>query len=371
MAKATGVVRCALVFGLVVGGALALVHCAAASDDVGIAGGSGAPAAGGVGGSGDASVGSGGKADGGGSGGSLIIDANVKDYSAEELFLDDPPPVTCDGGGKPVVPGGTPQCPDDKNLPGCPCTQVGQTASCWPGLRKHRNRGDCKDGTTTCKLLDEVKLGWGPCEGFQGLSPSTLMPLGATGAAACTCFSGGYWHLDNLSPCFISSSGGAVMGAVSTVMPGNCPNPNSINFNTPVPPSASWTTNDVTVDCTGTFELCYTLKAVSAPGAQPAAGDCVMQEVCTKAYYQTANQKQSFPELKGWITATAAEKACAQKFVANGGYGEMSVDGESDECDKVAKVFQTVTYCPLKCNDPAKKNLPECVNCTNGGGGPF
>jgi hypothetical protein len=35
------------------------------------------------------------------------------------------------------------------------------------------------------------------------------------------------------------------------------------------------------------------------------------------------------------------------------------------------KVFQTVTYCPLKCADPANANDPECVNCTNGGGGPF
>jgi hypothetical protein len=50
----------------------------------------------------------------------------------------------------------------------------------------------------------------------------------------------------------------------------------------------------------------------------------------------------------------------------------MSVTGESDVCEAVpAHVFQTVTYCPLKCADAANAQDPECVNCQNGGGGPF
>jgi hypothetical protein len=37
----------------------------------------------------------------------------------------------------------------------------------------------------------------------------------------------------------------------------------------------------------------------------------------------------------------------------------------------VKKIFLTFDYCPIYCNDPANKTKPECVNCTNGSGGPF
>jgi hypothetical protein len=320
----------------------------------------------------------GGGANSGGNGavgfdGNIVPDTATKDYSAEDFFIEDPPPQGCDGGGQPVIPGGTPECPADKNLPGCPCTEEGKTEACWPGLRKHRNRGSCKDGQSVCQKQGEIALVWGPCEGFQGIDPNTLLPLGTTGKAACTCFSGGFWQIDNLSPCFVSSSqNGPVLGAISTVMPGNCPpTAGSMDWNNPQVPSEPWSTNNVTSDCTGFFKLCFTLKALSAPGAPQSASDCTMKQVCTEAYYATANIKQNFPDLPGWVTQSAPEKSCAQSFVSNGGYAEMSVVGESDECDKVNKVFQTITYCPLKCADPANANDPECVNCTNGGGGPF
>lgn len=355
----------AVAFGLL---ATSLAQCSADSGSSGSGGGANAGGTGNTGGT----VGSGGSG-AVGFDGQISGDGYVKDYSAEDFFLEDPPPQGCDGGGQPVVPGGTPECPDDKNLPGCPCTEEGKKAACWPGLRKHRNRGNCKDGETTCGKVGEVQLVWGPCVGYQGIDPNTYQPLGATGKAACTCFSGGYWQIDNLSPCFVSQSqGGPVLGAISTVMPGNCPpSAGSMDWNNPQVPSDPWSTNAVTSDCTGYFKLCFTLKALSAPNAPQSASDCTMKQVCTEAYYSVANQQQSFPDLPGWVTQTAPEKSCAQAFVSNGGYAEMSVVGESDECDKVNKVFQTVTYCPLKCADPANANDPECVNCTNGGGGPF
>jgi hypothetical protein len=364
---------------------MSLAQCSADSGGSSVSvGGSNAGGSGNSGGSSTGGVGA-------GFDGSISGDVAVKDYSAEEFFIEDPPPQGCDGGGVPVVPGGTPECPDDKNLPGCPCSPEGKTAACWPGLRKHRNRGDCKDGTTTCQKIGEIQTVWGPCEGYQGINPNTLLPYGTTGKAACTCFSGGFWKIDNLSPCFVSSSPTTVLGAISTVMPGNCPsNAGTMDWNNPVPPSEPWSTNYVTSDCTGYFKLCFTLKGLAAPGAPQAASDCVMKQVCTEAYYAVANQQQKFPDLPGWVTATAAEKSCAQKFVSNGGYAELSVVGESDECDKINKVFQKVTYCPLKCaasgtgtcgnktcdagetaTNCASDCDPDCKNCTNGGGGPF
>ena len=50
------------------------------------------------------------------------------------------------------------------------------TAPCWPGKRKHRNRGACKDGVTTCQQNNEFKLAWGACVGYTGITPPTFEP---------------------------------------------------------------------------------------------------------------------------------------------------------------------------------------------------
>lgn len=329
--------------------------------------------------SGNSGNGSGGFGNGSGqdasaSGGSIaLIDSGSQDhtYSRDAFFAEDPPPKNCgDGGGVPPVPGGTPQCPDDKNLQGCPCTQLNQKAACWPGYRRNRHHGNCHDGTTTCIQEGENRLAWGPCVGYTGIDKTTFEPLGTTGAAACTCFSHGEWTLANTEPCFSCNNNGCtvVNGATSSIMPSTsggavqCPSGTGI-------PSQPWSTDTVSADCTGYFKLCYTVKALSAPNAAQSSSDCVVQQVCTAAHYNVANQTQSFPDLSGWATTTPSEKACAQAFVTNGGYAVMSVDGQSDECDKVQKDFQTVTYCPLACSQP---NPPaSCAQCTPGGGGQF
>ncbi|MFI5301624.1 MAG: hypothetical protein ACHREM_26340, partial [Polyangiales bacterium] len=131
-------------------------------------------------------------------GGSLDFGiTNLDDaYTQDALYADDPPPKSC-GDGVPVpVITGTPECPSDKNLPGCPCTTEGTTAPCWTGTRATRDHGTCHDGTTTCARTGEVGLAWGDCTGEQ-------LPTGTTGKAACTCFSGGTWAISNLSPCFM------------------------------------------------------------------------------------------------------------------------------------------------------------------------
>ncbi len=318
----------------------------------------------------------------GGSGGTPVInvpDSGAQDVAQDAFYVNDPPPADCsDGGAQPPVITGTPQCPSDKNNAGCPCPNVGDTAACWPGYRKNRNQGDCKDGTTTCVLQGENQPVWGPCVGYSGID-SQGNPLGTSGSAACGCFSHGLWSITNLSPCFgfTDSTYTNAVGAVSTVMSGGdggsvqCPSsasqPNY--WNNPTAPGSPWSTDTVSADCTGYFKLCYTLKALSASGAKPAAGDCVMKQVCTEAHYDVANKTQQFPPLPAWVTNTPAEKSCAGAFVKNGGYAEMSVDGTSDQCEKVSKVFQTVTYCPQVCN--TNPSAPGCANCTNGGGGTF
>jgi hypothetical protein len=286
-------------------------------------------------------------------------------YSNDAFFASDPPPCVCPLDGGPMNcnvdggPGGTPMCPDDKNREGCPCDTVGMMAPCWPGLRANRNLGDCKDGTTTCIMSGEQSKAWGPCVGYVLPTPGAT-----TGAAACKCFSGGEWAISNLGPCFETDGTGATY-ALSSTLSGTmlvCPMETT---NGPYPaPTADWATDTLNVDCAGTFNLCYTIKAGNAMAKT--ASDCTVAQVCTKGPYPTKGVTVPFPDLPGWA---GSNSTCAAQFVATGGYGEMSVTGESITCQVVDNpdsggplVFQTVSYCPLM-NPPP--------NCQNGGSGMF
>jgi hypothetical protein len=284
-------------------------------------------------------------------------------FDNDAFWAQDPPPKYCalDGGPPPMVPGGTPDCPDDKNREGCPCPTEGMMAPCWPGLRVNRNLGDCHDGMTTCVAAGELSLAWGPCMGY-------VLPVpGATdGKAACKCFSGGRWALDDLTPCIFSTQGGTLgdVGATSATEDMTKMVSCMAQMAQPlVQPAGPWSQDTVTADCEGHFKLCYTLKA--GDPMNPSPNDCVLGQACVESDYIQANQAQSFPPLPPWVSN---DVACAEKFAASG-YGEMSVDGVSLLCDPVQKVFNRVTYCPLSC--ATNPTDPKCTNCMQGGGGNF
>jgi hypothetical protein len=313
-------------------------------------------------GGGSASTGGGSAATGGGADAGSAIDPN-------QFWANDPPPMWCgpDGGTTPpMVPGGTPDCPDDKNRQGCACANVGEQAPCWPGLRANRGLGICKDGVTTCQSQGEFGSVWGECKNY------VLPQTGATsGAAACKCFSAGRWAIANVSPCFISDSSG-VIGAVSTFQAsgGNAQCPTVIN-NPPTPePGTDFSTDTLQVDCAGHFKLCFELKAGKVSTAS--AADCSVAKVCVESDYATANTMQTFPDLPSW---TSPNPTCAKAFADTGGYGEMSVVGESVRCDTIddgmggSRVFNRVQYCPVSCNQ--NPTDPMCTGCGQGGSGTF
>jgi hypothetical protein len=302
-------------------------------------------------------------------GGMLAPDKGVQP-NWDAFFANDPPPQYCGptggGGTPPPLPGGTPDCPDDKNREGCPCAKQGEVAACWPGLRKNRNRGICKDGTTVCQLEGEHLLRWGPCKGY-------VLPVpGVTkGPQACTCFSKGTWKIDNLSPCFVDYGAGQLY-AVSTYVDSSgkakCPTPSTAPPPQPEP-GQPWSTNTLTVDCAGQFKLCYTIKA--GDYNNPSAADCVLAQACTSVWYAQKDTPQTLTPLPAW---SAKDPTCVAAFEKKGGYGEMSVIGQSIECDAVDDngaplVFLRVSYCPLACN--TTPSLPGCANCGNGASGSF
>ena len=285
----------------------------------------------------------------------------------DAFFADDPPPMVClpDGtmGPPPELPGGTPECPDDKNREGCPCTNLGQQAACWPGLRIHRERGICQDGVTTCNPVREFGK-WGPCEGY-------VLPVeGATnGPESCGCFSSGRWEIDNLVPC-LYDDGPEGVWLVSTFLDGlgqpQCP---TSDARPPVPePGTNFSTNRLTVDCEGTFNLCLTLRGGVISSAS--SNDCVVTQICTgDVWVESRGQVQELPELPSWVST---DSVCARRFLDEGGYGEFSVLGQSIECDAVDDgaggpfVFLRFPFCPAIC--ATEPSTPGCEECTTGGG---
>ena len=214
---------------------------------------------------------------------------------------------------------------------------------------------------------DEFYGRWGPCEGY-------VLPVeGATrGPEACNCFSAGTWAIDNLSPCFITYGTGAIY-AVSTFIDaaGDIQCPTSISP-TPPPrpePGQPWSTDRLTVDCAGQFRLCYTIKAGNSEAPSPS--DCTLAQSCTEAWYPTAGDTVELPPLPSW---SSTDPTCAARFEDSGGYGEMSVEGTSIECEPIDDmgipyVFNRVRYCPSICNE--MPTLAECRDCMSGGSGMF
>lgn len=319
------------------------------------------------------SRGNGGNADLGSGGGNVDLDnrgppADLR-FDPDAYWAQDPPLMYCylDGGvfQPPKTPGGTPECPDDKNREGCECPTEGMKAACWPGLRANRGLGICHDGTTTCQKIGETLLGWGPCMDYE-----LPVPGATSGRQACKCFSQGQWKLDNLSPCFYDDGkgGGAGSGgAASTILMNGAPQCVQMQGSPLVPPNMPWSNDTITADCAGHFKLCYALKGGDAMNAQP--NDCTVIKVCTEMDYVNVNQPQSFPPLPAWAASDPAAVACSKQFATTGGYGEMSVSGQTITCDKFDRVFNRVNYCPLSCNQ--NPNDPKCKNCGNGGGGTF
>jgi hypothetical protein len=214
--------------------------------------------------------------------------------------------------------------------------------------------------------LNETYKGWSACQG------QVLPTAGATkGAAACSCFSAGQWKIDNTSPCFIDYPSGQTY-AVSTVVDatGKAACPTVANTPPPAVPPTPFSKNSLKVDCAGKFKLCYTLKAGNFDA--PSAADCVLAQTCTETTYNKENVEQPFPDLPAWVSS---DPTCAKKFKDTGGYGEMTVNGESVRCDKIddgsgkALVFNRVRYCELVCN--SNPGLPQCKNCQQGGSGSF
>jgi hypothetical protein len=305
-------------------------------------------------------------------------------------FANDPPPNYCGPNPQsaPPKPGGTVECPDDKNKPGCGCDTVGEQAACWTGLRVNRHLGVCKDGVTKCEQKTENTKAWGPCEG------QVLPTAGETkGSAACKCFSVGKWNLANLSPCFreycnttpvdgeCPAANVSGFYAVSTVVDANgvaqCTDQGAAPGPGPMP-TERWTTDTLTGDCAGHFKLCYELKAGDFSNPQPT--DCSLTKLCVEGDYLKENVEQAFPDLPAWLSPN---QDCAKQWNKVGGYGEMTVVGESVLCDKVddgagnSFVFNRVKYCPSLCRKKdvngvlINKDLPECQNCGQGGSGQF
>jgi len=278
------------------------------------------------------------------------VDAGDPDAAIEGA----PTQCLADGGvvPDPAAPGGSLVCPDDKNIEGCACPTVGATASCWPGLRVNRNQGSCTDGSTTC-LADGR---WGACEGAILPDPGAVV-----GDPACRCFSGGMWTLDRISTCFYQLGGMAwTVSSVTGATP--CPTLRRA----PTLPTQPWSPSHLSVGCAGGFELCYRLKAgdITMPDAA-----CDIGGSCVEVWVDGPGATPTVPDLPAWM---GEDNACNQRFLAEGGFAEMSVHALSLACDELGTtttpyVFSRTAYCRPGCTGPTIPGCEDCTIMTSGG----
>lgn len=311
-------------------------------------------------------------------GGDGTFDPSGRD--AGDPYANDPPPPWCGPSGQPEPPkpGGTEECPDDKNKPGCPCADVGKKEKCWTGLRANRELGVCKDGTAECQAIGENTKVWGPCEG------EVLPKEGAKkGPDACQCFSAGQWKIANLVPCYFEYTTNDVKSTYATSShqdgDGNAECP-AVGPKPSAPPGQDWSTSTLKADCAGHFKLCYRVRVGDAD--KPTDGDCTVAETCTESDYVTANVEQPWPNLGSWLSK---DDACVAKWQTNAKneptksaiYGEMVVKGKSVRCDVIDDgagndfVFNRVPYCPAMCDKAENASDPACVECQQRGQGTF
>jgi len=289
------------------------------------------------------------------------------EITADAFFANDPAPLMCgpEGMQSAEPPGGTPNCPDDKNREGCPCADEGEKAACWPGKRVNRDHGICKDGMTTCSRTPEFGLRWASCEGYVLPKENAV-----AGPDACDCFSSGLWNLSNLAPCIFHSTTGKTYLYSSKLTADNKIDCGSNIPEPPPVPDGDWSKSVLNVDCAGEFELCYAIKAGDVQS--PRANDCVIMQHCEQVFYMTASVDQALPSLPAW---SSTEPECAGQFERSGGYGEMTVKGRSVECDVVDDgdgnpyVFHRTDYCPPSCQETP--DAPGCRECQTGGSGMF
>jgi hypothetical protein len=309
--------------------------------------------------------------------GSLQTDGN---NGQNPGVVDDPPPAYCGAGSDagtqiPNI-GGTADCPDDKNLPGCGCDNPGATAPCWTGYRKNRNLGGCKDGTATCINISENRNEWGPCNG------EVLPKTQGSGADACTCFSVGTWTIKNTAPCIWDDSQYYAYSTIQDDSTGNLTNCTVANH---LPlgqtPASIWSHDTLKTDCAGSFDLIFRIKV--GDYNNPKDSDCILGQSKVHADYTTENVEQTLPDLPPW---SSTDDACAKAWetgvpdTVSPGYGEMVVEGETEACTdgkspdgktKVSFVFNRVQYCPKICRDAAHQQDDVCVKCTLSGTGHF
>jgi hypothetical protein len=173
--------------------------------------------------------------------------------------------------------------------------------------------------------------------------------------------------LSNLSPCIYR---GQDTWLYSSILTGTNMLDCGSAMEPPDVPDQIWSTSTLNIDCAGQFNLCFTIKAGDV--SNPLSTDCVVHEVCLDVTYLEANVDQTLPDIPAWSSPSSS---CAAEFDSRGGYGEMSVLGESVECDEISDgtggrlVFHRTNYCPPSCQN--RMTDPDCASCRTGGSGDF
>lgn len=167
-------------------------------------------------------------------------------------------------------------------------------------------------------------------------------------------------QIDNLSLCVSPTTAFAPTHVYSTSWDSTTNTPSCEPWRDPQPaPTAPWSKVKVSSKCTGTGQLCVTVRAGSSKSVS--TEDCTLATRCSAIAYPTPDQILELAPLAGW---SAESSACALRHEQLGAYLEVSVNSEQLGCGQGVERTTRIAVCPARCQeDPLG---PGCDVCGEG-----
>lgn len=162
--------------------------------------------------------------------------------------------------------------------------------------------------------------------------------------------------IENLAVCVAAPTLGEGAHVYSSSWAEGAAAPTCERRQTPQPaPADPWSRVRVRSACTGTGELCVTVRARS--GGERSPDDCVLATRCSPFGYPVAEAEAELPPLGSWVDSSE----CAQRYDQYGGYLEFALTSDALGCNMGGTQITTTDICPVRCQQ--EPNAAGCEIC--------
>lgn len=137
----------------------------------------------------------------------------------------------------------------------------------------------------------------------------------------CGCFTSGRWELDNSLVCVVDQLDPPHIYS-SNISGSDLCEPSVRDFPQPVP-GMDWSAHRLLdAPCTGTYELCMSVRAEGS--------DCELSRQCFEFEHLDGDLPTELPDIPAW---SVQDEQCARDYLNNGGYIELTARSASLLCE--------------------------------------